>query len=221
MKLALHELKAAIECIRRDQLLECFKLLARMGHIQEQMQKVWEVLATMTPADYSQFRNQLGRSSGFQSWQYRQLEFMIGNKNPEMVNVHRADPTAHRVLMEALTAPSLYDECLELLSRRGFGIPESHLERDLSKPYVPHKQVTAAWLAVYHSTAAHFDLYELAERLMDLDQNFQTWRFSHMKTVERIIGHKRGTGGTGGVSYLVKALELRFFPELWAARTSL
>ncbi len=138
----------------------------------------------------------------------------------DLVAVHRADPAAFAALEAALAAPSLYDEVLQLLSRRGFGIPEDRLVRDFSEPYVPHKQVTAAWLAVYHSTATHWDLYELAERLMDLDHRFQLWRFSHPKTVERIIGQKRGTGGTSGVNDLAKALELRFFPELWAARTS-
>ena len=221
MKLALHELATAMEHLRRDELLPCFTTLTRIGHIQQQMTQVWDVLATLTPLDYSRFRNQLGRSSGFQSWQYRLLEFTIGNKNREMIAVHRADAEAHAALERALLAPSLYDECLQLLSRRGFGIPEDRLVRDFSQPYAPHKQVTAAWLAVYHSTATHWDLYELAERLMDLDHRFQLWRFAHLKTVERIIGHKRGTGGTSGVSYLAKALELRFFPELWSARTSL
>lgn len=221
IKLALHEVAAAMEHLRRDELLPCFTTLTRIGHIQQQMTQVWDVLATLTPFDYSRFRNQLGRSSGFQSWQYRLLEFTIGNKNRDMIAVHRGDADAFAALEAALAAPSLYDECLQLLSRRGFEIPEDRLVRDFSKPYEPHKQVTAAWLAVYHSTATHWDLYALAERLMDLDHRFQLWRFSHMKTVERIIGHKRGTGGTSGVSYLAKALELRFFPELWSARTSL
>jgi tryptophan 2,3-dioxygenase len=221
MKLCLHELRAAIDCIRRDTLAPCFKMLARVGHIQRQLVQVWDVLATLTPLDYSSFRNQLGRASGFQSWQYRVLEFTIGNKNRQMIAVHRADPAAYQLLLAALEAPSLYDETLQLLSRRGFEIPETLLERDFAEPYVPHKQVTAAWLAVYHSTAVHWDLYELAEKLVDLDQRFQLWRFAHMKTVERIIGFKRGTGGTSGVAYLAKALELRFFPELWSARTSM
>ncbi len=221
MKLMLHELAAVMDCVRRDDLPPCFKGLTRVGHIQQQLLQVWDVLATLTPADYSRFRNSLGRSSGFQSPQYRLMEFMIGNKNRAMLAVHRVDPEAHALLTHALTQPSLYDECLQLLSRRGFEIPESHLSRDLSDSYIPHKQVTAAWLAVYHSAKTHWDLYELAERLMDLDSRFQTWRFSHMKTVERIIGYKRGTGGTDGVAYLAKALELRFFPELWTMRTSL
>ena len=221
MKLALHELAAVVGYLRRDELLPCFTTLTRIGHIQQQMMQAWDVLATLTPFDYARFRNQLGRSSGFQSWQYRLLEFTIGNKNRELIAVQRKDPVAYAALEAALAAPSLYDEVLQLLSRRGFGIPDELLVRDFSEPYQPHKQVTAAWLAVYHSTATHWELYELAERLMDLDHRFQLWRFSHLKTVERIIGHKRGTGGTSGVSYLAKALELRFFPELWSARTSL
>jgi tryptophan 2,3-dioxygenase len=221
MKLALHELQSTIDALRRDELLRAFTTLTRIGHIQAQLIHVWEVLATLTPFDYARFRNDLGRSSGFQSWQYRQLEFTIGNKNRAMIAVHRGHPEAYAQLEASLEAPSLYDECLQLLSRRGFGIPEEVLVRDFAEPYRPHKAVVAAWLAVYHSTKVHWDLYELAERLMELDHRFQDWRFSHMKTVERIIGNKPGTGGTSGVNYLTKALELRFFPELWQVRTSL
>jgi tryptophan 2,3-dioxygenase len=221
MKLCLHELQAAITCIQRDDLAPCFKMLARIGHIQTQLVHSWDVLATLTPFDYSSFRNHLGRSSGFQSVQYRLLEFLIGNKNRDMIAVHGGEPAKYAELTRALEAPSLYDESLRLLSRRGFEIPDDHLDRDFAAPYVPHKQVTAAWLAVYHSVETHWDLYELAEKLMDLDHRFQLWRFAHMKTVERIIGYKRGTGGTSGVAYLAKALELRFFPELWSARTSM
>jgi tryptophan 2,3-dioxygenase len=221
MKLCLHELRAAIDCIRRDDLGPSFKMLARIGHIQTQLVHSWDVLATLTPFDYSSFRNQLGRSSGFQSWQYRLLEFLIGNKNRDMIAVHKGDPALYAELERALESPSLYDECLRLLSRRGFEIPQERLDRDFAEPYLPHKQVVAAWLAVYHTVESNWDLYELAEKLMDLDHRFQLWRFSHMKTVERIIGYKRGTGGTSGVAYLAKALELRFFPELWSARTSM
>ena len=221
MKLALHELQSTIDALRRDELLRAFTILTRIGHIQAQLIHVWEVLATLTPFDYTRFRNDLGRSSGFQSWQYRQLEFTIGNKNRALIAVHRGDPEVYAQLEATLQAPSLYDECLQLLSRRGFGIPEEVLVRDFAEPYQPHKAVVAAWLAVYHSTKVHWDLYALAERLMELDHRFQDWRFSHMKTVERIIGNKPGTGGTSGVSYLTKALELRFFPELWQVRTSL
>ena len=221
MKLALHELSTAMDAIRRDELLRAFTTLTRIGHIQSQLTHVWDVLATLTPFDYARFRNDLGRSSGFQSWQYRLLEFTIGNKNRAMIAVHRDHPEVYAQLETALAAPSLYDECLQLLSRRGFGIADEVLVRDYSLPYVPHKSVAAAWLAVYHSTKAHWDLYELAERLMELDHRFQDWRFSHMKTVERIIGRKAGTGGTSGVNYLAKALELKFFPELWQVRTAL
>ncbi|HEX7116730.1 MAG TPA: tryptophan 2,3-dioxygenase [Steroidobacter sp.] len=221
MKLCLHELTAALEHIRRDDLGPSFKMLARVSRIQAQLVQSWDVLATMTPADYSKFRNHLGHASGFQSYQYRMLEFLIGNKNARMIEVHRRDPANYEALNRILHSPSIYDESLRLLSRRGFEIPAEYLDRDWSQPYVPSKQVAAAWLAVYHNVQEHWDLYELAEKLVDLDQKFQLWRFSHMKTVERIIGYKRGTGGTSGVAYLNKALELRFFPELWTIRTSM
>jgi tryptophan 2,3-dioxygenase len=221
MKLCLHELTAAREHIRRDDLGPSFKMLARVSRIQAQLTQSWDVLATMTPAEYSTFRNQLGRASGFQSVQYRMLEFIIGNKNADTIQVHKRDPDIYEELERALQSPSIYDEALRLLSRRGFEIPQEYLDRDWSQPYQPSKQVAAAWLAVYHSVDANWDLYDLAEKLVDLDHKFQLWRFSHMKTVERIIGYKRGTGGTGGVSYLNKALELRFFPELWMIRTSM
>ncbi|HEY5755746.1 MAG TPA: tryptophan 2,3-dioxygenase [Steroidobacter sp.] len=221
MKLCLHELTAAREHIRRDDLGPSFKMLTRVSRIQQQLVQSWDVLATMTPAEYSLFRNQLGRASGFQSVQYRMLEFIIGNKNADSIEVHRRDPKQYEELQHALQSPSIYDETLRLLSRRGFEIPQEYLDRDWSQPYQPSKQVAAAWLAVYHSVDDNWDLYDLAEKLVDLDHKFQLWRFSHMKTVERIIGYKRGTGGTGGVSYLNKALELRFFPELWTIRTSM
>lgn len=221
IKLCLHELSAALDHIRRDDLGPSFKMLTRVARIQAQLTQSWEVLATMTPADYSAFRNRLGRASGFQSFQYRMLEFTIGNKNADMLLVHKRDPEAYASLQRALHSPSIYDESLRLLSRRGFEIPQAYLDRDWSQPYQASKQVAAAWLAVYHSVDDHWELYELAEKLVDLDMKFQMWRFSHMKTVERIIGYKRGTGGTGGVSYLAKALELRFFPELWTIRTAM
>lgn len=221
MKLCLHELTATIDCIRRDDLGPTFKMLTRVSTVQEQLLHSWNVLATLTPYDYSAFRNTLGRSSGFQSEQYRLLEFLIGNKNAEMIEVFRSDPPAHEMLERALKSPSLYDEVLRLLSRRGLAIPSQAIDRDFSQPYVPSKQVAAAWLSVYHNSVKEWDLYELAERLVDLDYKFQLWRFAHVKTVERIIGHKRGTGGTSGVSYLNKALELKFFPELWSIRTSM
>ncbi len=221
MKLCLHELNATVACVRRDDLGPTFKMLTRVSTIQRQLLEAWDVLATVTPHDYSAFRNTLGRSSGFQSAQYRMLEFLIGNKNAEMIQVFRADPPAYEVLERALRAPSLYDEVLRLLSRRGLNVPAQAIDRDFTQPYQASKQVAAAWLSVYHNSVKDWDLYELAERLVDLDYKFQLWRFTHMKTVERIIGHKRGTGGTSGVSYLTKALELKFFPELWTVRTSM
>jgi tryptophan 2,3-dioxygenase len=221
MRLMLHELEAVFESVRRDDLDPSFKRLSRISRIQQQLLATWEVLSTLTPSEYSAFRNELGRSSGFQSVQYRMLEFRLGNKNAEMVRVHRRDPEAFERLSIALEAPSLYDEVLRLLSRRGYGVPEDCLTRDFSQPYVASKQVTAAWLGVYHNAEKDWDLYELAERLVDLDHRFQLWRFHHLKTVERVIGYKPGTGGTSGVHYLAKALELKFFPELWQVRTSM
>jgi tryptophan 2,3-dioxygenase len=219
--LFLHELAFVQRCVTRDDLDPSFKALQRISKVQAQLFGVWEVLATMTPSDYTAFRNALGRSSGFQSLQYRLLEFGLGNKNADIVRVHQRNPADQALLARALGAPSLYDEVLRLLSRRGYGIPPELLDRDFSGSYVASKAVTAAWLGVYHNAEKDWDLYELAEGLIDLDHRFQLWRFQHMKTVERIIGYKPGTGGTGGVSYLAKALELRFFPELWQARTSL
>ena len=221
MKLCLHELNAVVDCVRRDDLGPTFKMLARVSTIQQQLLQSWDVLATITPSDYSAFRNSLGRSSGFQSPQYRMLEFLIGNKNADLIEVFRADPPTYELLERALRAPSLYDEVLRLLSRRGLDVPAESIDRDFTQPYQASKQVAAAWLSVYHNSVKDWDLYELAERLVDLDYKFQLWRFTHVKTVERIIGYKRGTGGTGGVSYLTKALELKFFPELWTVRTSM
>lgn len=221
MKLCIHELSAAIKHIQRDELGPVFKMLSRVARIQIQLTQSWDVLATMTPMDYSAFRNSLGKASGFQSYQYRMLEFLIGNKNEAMIEVHRREPENYAALDRALHSPSLYDEALRLLSRRGFGVPPEYLDRDWSQPYRPSKQVAAAWLSVYHGKEQNWELYELAERLLDLDHRFQAWRFNHMKTVERIIGYKRGTGGSSGVAYLSKALELRFFPELWSVRTSM
>ncbi len=221
MKLCLHELHATVACIRKDDLGPTFKMLSRVSTIQQQLLQSWDVLATITPYDYSAFRNALGKSSGFQSCQYRMLEFLIGNKNAGTIEVFRADQPSYEMLDRTLQAPSLYDEVLRLLSRRGLDVPAAAIDRDFSQPYQASKQVAAAWLSVYHNSEKEWDLYELAERLVDLDYKFQLWRFAHVKTVERIIGYKRGTGGTGGVSYLTKALELKFFPELWTIRTSM
>jgi tryptophan 2,3-dioxygenase len=221
MKLCLHELNTVVDCVRRDDLGPTFKMLARVSTIQQQLLQAWDVLATITPYDYSAFRNTLGRSSGFQSAQYRLLEFLIGNKNADLIEVFRADPPTYEMLERALRAPSLYDEVLRLLSRRGLDVPPQAIDRDFSQPYQASKQVAAAWLSVYHNSVKDWDLYELAERLVDLDYKFQLWRFTHVKTVERIIGYKRGSGGTSGVAYLTKALDLKFFPELWTIRTSM
>lgn len=221
MRLMRHELSAVMGCVRRDDLDPSFKMLTRVAHVQTQLLAVWEVLATMTPFDYAAFRNALGRSSGFQSWQYRLIEFLLGNKTAELIAVHKRDPKIYQQLAQTLCAPSLYDEVLRLLSRRGYEVPQELLVRDFTQPYRASKQVTAAWLSVYHNARKDWDLYELAERLVDLDHHFQLWRFHHMKTVERIIGYKAGTGGTAGVSYLAKALRLRLFPELWELRSSM
>jgi tryptophan 2,3-dioxygenase len=221
MRLLRHELTGVMECVRRDDLEPSFKMFNRIARVQAQLLAVWEVLSTMTPFDYSAFRNALGRSSGFQSQQYRLLEFMLGNKNAALIEVHQREPHIYAEFKRALAAPSLYDEVLRLLSRRGYGVPAAVLVRDFSQPYEASKQVTGAWLGVYHNAEKGWDLYELAEHLVDLDYRFQLWRFQHMKTVERIIGYKPGTGGTAGVSYLAKALRLRLFPELWEARTSM
>ena len=221
MKLFLHELASVMECVRRDDLDPSFKMFGRISRVQDQLLSTWGVLSTMTPFDYSSFRNALGRSSGFQSFQYRLLEFLLGNKNSELIAVHARVPEEYAALQRALDGPSLYDEALRLLSRRGYGVPQELLDRDFRQPYQASKAVAGAWLGVYHNAEKDWDLYELAERLVDLDHKFQLWRFHHLKTVERIIGYKRGTGGTSGVHYLAKALELKFFPELWQVRTAM
>lgn len=221
MKLSIHELSAAIQQVRIDDLRPAFKMLSRVSRIQAQLIQAWEVLSTMTPADYLRFRDKLGQSSGFQSYQYRTMEFLLGNKNAATVKAHEQKPEIYAALNAVLNAPSFYDEALRLLARRGFAIPADKLERDWSEPYQADAQVAAAWAEIYRHTDKYWDLYELAEKLVDVEYHFQQWRFSHMKTVERIIGFKRGTGGTSGVGYLVKALDLRFFPELWSVRTEL
>jgi tryptophan 2,3-dioxygenase len=221
MKLCLHELQGALRQIRGDDLEPAFKMLSRVARIQAQMIQSWEILATMTPAEYSRFRGALGASSGFQSHQYRLFEFLLGAKDARMTRVHQGDPDAYARLSQALASPSLYDESLKLLARRGFDIPCDRLERDWTEPYRASPEVEAAWLQVYHDVELWWDLYELAEKLVDLEYRFQQWRFAHMKTVERIIGYKRGTGGSAGVSYLTKVLEKSFFPELLSLRTSI
>ena len=221
MKLAIHELTAAIACIKHDELQPAFKMTARVSRIQNQLIQSWDVLSTLTPADYMTFRDALGHASGFQSYQYRMIEFLLGNKSRAMLAPHRHRRDIHRPLEAALKAPSLYDEALRLLARRGFKIAAAVTERDFTQPYRRHASVEAAWLAIYRDTERHWDLYELAEELVDLEDAFQQWRFRHVTTVERIIGSKRGTGGTAGVAYLRRALDIRFFPELWDVRTAL
>ena len=221
LKLALHELNAAKAHIQSDDLPPAFKMLARVSRIQAQLIQSWDVLSTLTPADYMTFRNVIGSASGFQSHQYRLIEFTLGNKNPAMLMPHRHDEKIHTLLSAALEAPSLYEEAILLLARRGLGIDAGQTKRDWREVHQPNDSVHRAWLSVYQDTEAHWDLYELAEKLVDLEDRFQQWRFHHVTTVERIIGHKRGTGGTSGVPYLRHVLETRFFPELWDVRTEL
>jgi tryptophan 2,3-dioxygenase len=221
LKLVLHELNAAREHIQRDDLPPTFKMTARVTRIMEQLVHAWDVLSTLTPSEYSQFRPLLGHSSGFQSYQYRMLEFILGNKNDVMMRPHEHKPEVYAELDAEYHRPSLYDETLRLLARRGNELPASVLERDWTKPYTYNSAVEQAWLAVYRDPEQHWDLYELAEELMDVEDAFRQWRFRHVTTVERIIGYKTGTGGTAGVHYLRKRLEVELFPELWRVRTDL
>jgi tryptophan 2,3-dioxygenase len=221
MKLLVHELQAAIGAVAADQLQRAFKMLARVSKIMEQLVHAWDVLATMTPPEYSEMRPALASSSGFQSWQYRSIEFMLGNKNAAMLKPHLHRPDLLAVVQAAHAAPSLYDEALRLLARRGLPVPADHIERDWSEPYVASEAVEQAWLVVYRDPEAHWDLYQLGEELTDLEDTFRLWRFRHVTTVERVIGFKRGTGGTGGVSYLRKMLDVVLFPEIWKLRTDL
>lgn len=221
MKLALHELDEARELIRADSLQLAFKMLTRVARIFEQLNSAWDVLRTMTPGEYTQFRESLGPSSGFQSYQYRLIEFLAGNKNEAMLRAHEHDKIKHDHLSRVLHEPSLYDEVLRLLQRRGFLIDDGSLKRDFSLAYQTSDTVIAAWAKVYKNPSAHWDLYELAEKLVDFEDYFRRWRFNHVTTVERVIGFKRGTGGTGGVSYLRRMLEVVLFPELWQVRTVL
>lgn len=221
MKLLLHELDAAIANIAADQLGAAFKMLARVSRIMEQLVHAWDVLSTMTPPEYSAIRPYLASSSGFQSAQYRCIEFRVGNKNAAMLQPHAHRPEVHAKVKAALDAPSLYDESLRLLARRGLAIPASHLERDWTQHYVASDAVEQAWLTVYRSPEKYWDLYQLGEELTDLEDAFRLWRFRHVTTVERIIGLKRGTGGTSGVHYLRKMLEVELFPEIWKLRTEL
>jgi tryptophan 2,3-dioxygenase len=221
MKLMLHELTAAMRHIEEDELPDAFKMLARVSQIMAQLVHAWDVLATMTPPEYSAIRPYLAQSSGFQSWQYRCIEFSMGNKNQNMLIPHAHRPDLHEIVEKAFCAPSLYDVSLKLLARRGLAVPAEILERDCRQAYAANNQVEDAWLVVYRNHKKYWDLYQLGEELADLEDAFRLWRFRHLTTVERVIGFKRGTGGTGGVSYLRKMLDVVLFPEIWSLRTSL
>jgi tryptophan 2,3-dioxygenase len=221
MKLAIHELSVSCEMIAGDNLQPAFKTLSRVSRILEQLNSAWDVLRTMTPSEYTEFRGALGKSSGFQSWQYRMIEFLVGNKNAAMIGVHHDDSAIVERLETALAAPSIYDHTIRLLQRRGLGIDKSVIDRDVSLSHVCSESVLSAWLLVYRDPARFWELYELAEKLVDFEDYFRRWRFNHVTTVERVIGFKRGTGGSSGVSYLRKMLDVVLFPELWQARTQL
>jgi tryptophan 2,3-dioxygenase len=221
MKLVAHELRSAIALLSVDDLPPAMKRLARIKHVQKQLFEQWGVLATLTPVEYAQFRGALGQASGFQSLQYRTIEFLLGNKTPGMTSVFRHDEQAHAQLDADLNAPSLYDEFLRHLARRGHAVPPERVERDWSQPYEPHPGVVEVLRGIYADPASHWDDYEACEELVDVEESFQLWRFRHMKTVERVIGFKTGTGGSSGVAFLRKALELTFFPELMSVRTQI
>jgi tryptophan 2,3-dioxygenase len=218
IKLCLHELRAARAAIADDQLAPALKMMTRVSRVQEQLIQSWGVLATITPSDYSAMRAALGASSGFQSHQYRLMEFMMGNKNARMIDVHQGAPDLQALLSAELVRPSLYDEAIALLARRGFAIPREAHDRDFTLAYTANPAVEAAWAEVYRQPDRHWDLYELAEKLVDLEYRFQLWRFGHLKAIERVIGFKRGTGGSSGVPYLASVLEQVFFPELLDVR---
>ncbi len=220
MRLALHELHAARDTLQGDDIRPAFKGLSRVTRIFEQLNAAWDVLRTMTPSDYTTFRDALGQSSGFQSAQYREIEFLLGNRNPAMIRPHAHRPEIAKRLNAELTRPSLYD-CAVLHLARATDLPPAAMTRDLAKPHAPVDALQAAWTRVYRDPKQHWDLYELAEKLVDLEDYFRRWRFNHVTTVERVIGLKRGTGGTGGVSYLKRMLEVELFPDLWHLRTSL
>lgn len=221
LKLVLHELEDARDLLRADQLPPALKRIARVKHIQKTLTEQWSVLATLTPTEYAQFRGFLGNSSGFQSYQYRAVEFVLGNKNRRMLTVFRDDPAAFAVLTDLLEAPSVYDEFLRYLARAGHAVPRSVLERDVTSAHVFSPDLVPVFRDIYEHAAEHWSEYEACEELVDLEDNFQLWRFRHLKTVQRTIGMKIGTGGSSGVSFLQKALDLTFFPELFAVRTEI
>lgn len=221
MKLILHEIKAAIQSIEADDLQTSFKQLARVSRIQSQIIQGWDVLATLTPSEYMEFRDSLGQASGFQSYQYRMIEFALGYKTDHVLKIYEKDKTLYNQLEDAFKAPSLYDVAIQQLAKAGFPIHEDVLRRDYCNPYEEDESVRKAWLNVYQDVEKYWHLYQLAEKLVDIEDSLQQWRFRHMKTVERIIGFKMGTGGSSGVSYLKRVLDQRFFPELWDIRTEL
>ncbi|NRG19967.1 tryptophan 2,3-dioxygenase [Rhizobiales bacterium] len=221
MKLAIHELVAAKGKIAKGDLSPAFKMLTRVARIFEQLNSSWQVLRTMTPSEYEEFRDQLGQSSGFQSYQYRAIEYLAGNKNAAMLRPHAHIPEVHGWLDRLLRETSLYDEAVRLLAREGFAIDKSVLERDPSTPHQENESVRQAWLEIYRDPRKYWPLYELAEKLVDFEDYFRRWRFNHVTTVERVIGFKRGTGGTSGVAYLRRMLEVVLFPELWSLRADL
>jgi tryptophan 2,3-dioxygenase len=221
MKLAIHELSATCRLIAADNLQPAFKTLSRVSRILEQLNSAWDVLRTMTPSEYTEFRGLLGQSSGFQSWQYRAIEFLVGNKNAAMTQIHAGEETIARRLEAVRASPSIYDLTIQLLHRRGLRIDQAVLERDVCVPHATSDSVLNAWLMVYRDPTRYWELYELGEKLVDFEDYFRRWRFNHVTTVERIIGFKRGTGGTLGVSYLRKMLDVVLFPELWQIRTQL
>lgn len=221
LKLAGHELAAAIRFLENEQFGPAFKVISRVKQIFLQLTQSWNILSTLTPVDYLKFRDDLGQSSGFQSYGYRKIEFMLGNKNQDLIKVHKANPSVHDELMSLSESPSLYDVVIKIMDKRGFEVDKELLERDFNQPYSENDSVLNAWVNVYQNAEKHFELYELAEKLMDIEDSFQNWRFKHMYTVQRIIGNKTGTGGSSGVAFLKKALEISFFPELLSLRTKL
>jgi tryptophan 2,3-dioxygenase len=221
MKLVIHELEAAIASIRADQLEPCFKVLARVKQVQQQMYHQWSVLETLTPAEYARFRHVFGQASGFQSVQFRLLEFLLGNKDASYLAVFAHNPAAVARLRQVLESPSIYDEFLRLLARRGLPVPAERIERDWTEPCDTHPGVVAVFRTIYEDTGHHWDAYDMCEKLVDIEVNFQLWRFRHLKTVERIIGYKRGTGGSSGVNFLRQAIDIRLFPELIDVRTEI
>lgn len=221
MKLAIHEIRSAISAIRNDDLQPAFKMLTRVARIFEQLNNAWDVLRTMTPSEYTQFRGALGQSSGFQSHQYRAIEFLAGNRNAAMLKPHAHRPEIVTMLEDILAGPSLYDEAIRLLSRNGFDVGAEAERTNWRETRAENDKVLAAWRDIYREPGRYWVLYELAEKLVDFEDYFRRWRFNHVTTVERIIGLKRGTGGTSGVSYLRKMLEVELFPELWKVRTEL